>query len=132
MGHRGAVTHAPDGGTSDEPGAAIEWLTQATHPRPPLPGTLNRHRLDALRRAVGDAVQIQATANRFPGYENPDAYPSSLHNLRNNVRPQAEWALQQTPQWSLPPSSQHWTATVGNSTTPSTTSQTRISCCLES
>ena len=37
---------------------------------------------------VGDAVQIHGAANRFPGYEDPDAYRSSLEYLRDTVRPE--------------------------------------------
>lgn len=37
---------------------------------------------------TGDAVQIHGAANRFPGYEDPDAYRSSLLYLRDVVRPQ--------------------------------------------
>lgn len=36
---------------------------------------------------VGDAVQVHGAANRFPGYEDPDAYRSSLEYLRDDVRP---------------------------------------------
>lgn len=36
---------------------------------------------------VGDAVQIYGAANGFPGYEDPDAYRSSLEYLRDVVRP---------------------------------------------
>ncbi|NKX52926.1 MBL fold metallo-hydrolase, partial [Arthrobacter deserti] len=36
---------------------------------------------------TGDAVQIHGAANRFPGYEDPDAYRSSLEYLRDVVRP---------------------------------------------
>lgn len=36
---------------------------------------------------VGDAVQIHGAANGFPGYEDPDAYRSSLQHLRDVVRP---------------------------------------------
>lgn len=37
---------------------------------------------------VGDAVQIHGAANRFPGYEDPVAYRSSLQYLRDEIRPQ--------------------------------------------
>ncbi|MCQ1950021.1 MBL fold metallo-hydrolase [Arthrobacter sp. zg-Y859] len=37
---------------------------------------------------VGDAVQIHGAANRFPGYEDPDAYRSSLEYLRDVLRPE--------------------------------------------
>jgi hydroxyacylglutathione hydrolase len=37
---------------------------------------------------VGDAVQVTGAANGFPGYEDPDAYRSSLRYLRDEVRPQ--------------------------------------------
>jgi len=37
---------------------------------------------------VGDAVQIHGAANRFPGYEDPVAYRSSLQYLRAEIRPQ--------------------------------------------
>jgi len=37
---------------------------------------------------VGDAVQVHGAANFFPGYEDPDAYRSSLQHLRDDVRPQ--------------------------------------------
>lgn len=36
---------------------------------------------------VGDAVQIHGAANRFPGYQDPDAYRDSLIRLRDEVRP---------------------------------------------
>lgn len=36
---------------------------------------------------VGDAVQIHGAANGFPGYEDPDAYRSSLGYLRDVVQP---------------------------------------------
>ena len=36
---------------------------------------------------VGDAVQIHGAANGFPGYEDPNAYRSSLEYLRDVVRP---------------------------------------------
>lgn len=36
---------------------------------------------------VGDAVQIHGAANGFPGYEDPDAYRSSLEYLRDVVKP---------------------------------------------
>lgn len=36
---------------------------------------------------VGDACQVHGAANRFPGYEDPDAYRESLHVLRDQVRP---------------------------------------------
>ncbi|WP_166827662.1 MBL fold metallo-hydrolase [Brevibacterium limosum] len=36
---------------------------------------------------VGDAVQIHGAANGFPGYEDPNAYRSSLECLRDVVRP---------------------------------------------
>lgn len=36
---------------------------------------------------VGDAVQIHGAANGFPGYEDPDAYRSSLEYLRDVVAP---------------------------------------------
>lgn len=45
--------------------------------------------VDGQRDAfVGDAVQIHGAANGFPGYEDPDAYRSSLQHLRDVVRPQ--------------------------------------------
>lgn len=37
---------------------------------------------------TGDAVQVHGAANHFPGYEDPDAYRSSLEYLRDVVRPQ--------------------------------------------
>lgn len=40
------------------------------------------------RAFVGDAVQIHGAANGFPGYEDPEAYRSSLRHLRDEVRPQ--------------------------------------------
>lgn len=36
---------------------------------------------------VGDAVQVHGAANGFPGYEDPAAYRTSLHYLRDEVRP---------------------------------------------
>lgn len=36
---------------------------------------------------VGDAVQVHGAANGFPGYEDPDAYRSSLQYLRDEIRP---------------------------------------------
>ncbi|MFE7421675.1 MBL fold metallo-hydrolase [Rhodococcus sp. NPDC057529] len=36
---------------------------------------------------VGDAVQVHGAANGFPGYENSDAYRSSLEYLRDEIRP---------------------------------------------
>lgn len=36
---------------------------------------------------VGDAVQIHGAANGFPGYEDPEAYLSSLEHLRDTVKP---------------------------------------------
>jgi hydroxyacylglutathione hydrolase len=36
---------------------------------------------------VGDAVQVHGAANGFPGYEDPDAYRSSLRYLRDEIRP---------------------------------------------
>lgn len=36
---------------------------------------------------VGDAVEMHGAANDFPGYEDPDAYRSSLIRLRDDVRP---------------------------------------------
>lgn len=36
---------------------------------------------------VGDACQIHGAANRFPGYEDPDAYRDSLRTIRDEVRP---------------------------------------------
>ncbi|QGU06948.1 Beta-lactamase hydrolase-like protein [Corynebacterium occultum] len=36
---------------------------------------------------VGDAVQIHGAANGFPGYEDPEAYRSSLEHLRDVVKP---------------------------------------------
>jgi len=36
---------------------------------------------------TGDAVQVHGAANHFPGYEDPDAYRSSLLRLRDVVRP---------------------------------------------
>ncbi|MDT2005633.1 MBL fold metallo-hydrolase [Rhodococcus opacus] len=37
---------------------------------------------------VGDAVQVHGAANGFPGYEDPDAYRSSVQFLRDEIRPQ--------------------------------------------
>jgi len=37
---------------------------------------------------AGDAVQIGGAANRFPGYQDPVAYRSSLQYLRDQIRPQ--------------------------------------------
>ena len=37
---------------------------------------------------AGDAVQIHGAADRFPGYEDPVAYRSSLQYLRDEIRPQ--------------------------------------------
>ncbi|MFZ2177514.1 MAG: MBL fold metallo-hydrolase [Rhodococcus sp. (in: high G+C Gram-positive bacteria)] len=37
---------------------------------------------------VGDAVQVHGAANGFPGYEDPEAYRSSLRYLRDEIRPQ--------------------------------------------
>ncbi|MEE2034402.1 MBL fold metallo-hydrolase [Rhodococcus chondri] len=37
---------------------------------------------------VGDAVQVHGAANGFPGYEDPDAYRSSLAYLRDQIDPQ--------------------------------------------
>lgn len=37
---------------------------------------------------VGDSVQVHGAANHFPGYEDPDAYRSSLEYLRDAVRPE--------------------------------------------
>ncbi|MEN0138088.1 MAG: MBL fold metallo-hydrolase [Rhodococcus sp. (in: high G+C Gram-positive bacteria)] len=36
---------------------------------------------------VGDAVQVHGAANGFPGYEDPDAYRSSVQYLRDEIRP---------------------------------------------
>lgn len=36
---------------------------------------------------VGDACQVHGAANRFPGYEDPDAYRSSLLDIRDTIRP---------------------------------------------
>lgn len=58
------------GGTSDDPGAAIEWLALATRPRPPLSGALNTHRLNALCRDVGDAVDDNAEGPTPSGQSN--------------------------------------------------------------
>lgn len=38
---------------------------------------------------VGDACQVHGAANRFPGYEDPDAYRDSLLALRDDVRPRS-------------------------------------------
>ena len=38
---------------------------------------------------VGDACQVHGAANRFPGYEDPDAYRDSLRALRDEVRPRS-------------------------------------------
>ncbi|MEZ5151315.1 MBL fold metallo-hydrolase [Rhodococcus zopfii] len=37
---------------------------------------------------VGDAVQVHGAANGFPGYENPEAYRTSLQYLRDEIDPQ--------------------------------------------
>ena len=37
---------------------------------------------------VGDAAQVCGAANGFPGYEDPEAYRSSLLYLRDEIRPQ--------------------------------------------
>jgi hydroxyacylglutathione hydrolase len=36
---------------------------------------------------VGDSVEMHGAANRFPGYEDPDAYRASLMYLRDEIRP---------------------------------------------
>lgn len=36
---------------------------------------------------VGDSVEMHGAANDFPGYEDPDAYRSSLIHLRDEIRP---------------------------------------------
>ena len=38
---------------------------------------------------VGDAVQMHGAANGFPGYDDPDAYRTSLISLRDEIRPRS-------------------------------------------
>ena len=46
--------------------------------------------VDGQRAAfVGDSCQVHGAANRFPGYEQPDAYRDSLLALRDRVRPRS-------------------------------------------